>query len=646
MQNQDISSEVDSRLKWYTDAKFGLFIHWGAYTVAGAEASWPIMAPRLSEAMFGTPSTVSEAEYIKLPARFNPIEFDADTWVKTAKDSGMKYIVITSKHHDGFCMFDAPGTDYKITNTPFKRDVCLELAEACKKNDMRLGFYYSPPDMMHPGYRDTSKPMTKNWLGEPKRKEWAEYLDYMESHIVKLLTDYGDVSLLWFDGLCNHAKYETERFHKLIHELSPNTLINDRLGDGYDFVTPEQFIPTKGIPIKSGMPPASNSVESEKFFRTVIRMFKIPVIRGWIKKQMHKYAEGTLELTPVTQESYPEPKRFQPWETCMTIGESWAFNPKESNWKAPGTLVRNLSNVVGHGGNYLLNVGPTDQGIFPKEAKERLDYIGKWIASNSEAVYSNTYTHLNNMPWGTITKKDRDIYLHISDWPQENSITINDFPWKAREVLVLRGDTLSFEQKEGEIKISLPKTAPDSDVSVIKVKIGGNEEAAIEDSTPQPTGKAPKEYIRKSAIVSAVINGVANGLIALFSYRLVSAITAIDSGIDVLITVAIISFLTSWLVVSGTRKDIAGGKVALPMSANANKNTKRPMNSALRALIIMFIMVVGLGGVLNAFIFLAIPNGFSGWGYIVFKTLYTSLCGALSVVVSIKSVLREIRIKK
>ena len=244
--------EASGCLTWYLKAKFGLFIHWGAYAVGGIEASWPIMAPELSEAMFGIKSTITEAEYRVLPERFNPVDFDPDSWVSTAQDAGMQYIIITAKHHDGFCMFDAPGTDYKITNTPYGKDICWELAEACARVGMPLGFYYSPPDMHHPGYRDTGLPAVKNWLGEPGRPEWSGYLDYMESHIRLLLTDYGEVSVLWFDGLVNHAKYDPTRFHQLVHDLSPKTLINDRLGAGYDFITPEQFIPKAGIPVKPG----------------------------------------------------------------------------------------------------------------------------------------------------------------------------------------------------------------------------------------------------------------------------------------------------------------------------------------------------------------------------------------------------------
>ena len=392
MAANDLSAAADPRLSWYLEAKFGMFVHWGAYSVAGAEASWPVMTPAISEAMFGTPSTIDEADYVRLPQAFNPVDFDAESWVSAAKSAGMRYIVVTAKHHDGFCMFDAPGTDYKITKTPFGRDICLELSKACAKMDMRLGFYYSPPDMNHPGYRDTSKPIRKNWLGEPGRPSWSSYLDYMESHIRALLTDYGDVCMIWFDGLCNHAKYDTPRFHRLIRELSPSTLINDRLGGGYDFITPEQFIPRKGIPVRTGKPPAGNGPESEKFFRTIVSMFKIPIVKGIVRRQMAKYADGTMELTPIAVESYPSPERFQPWETCMTLGRSWAYNPNETAWKSPGELVRNLATVAGGGGTYLLNVGPMASGRFPPQALERLAHIGAWMDAYADSIMGTAYT--------------------------------------------------------------------------------------------------------------------------------------------------------------------------------------------------------------------------------------------------------------
>ena len=642
MSTKQENSYNDTRMRWYLDSKFGMFIHWGAYTVAGAEASWPIMAPGLSEAMFVTPSNITEAEYVGLPEKFDPVGFDADEWVKTAQNAGMRYMVITAKHHDGFCMFDAPGTDYKITNTPFARDVCKELADACARHNMKLGFYYSPPDMHHPGYRDISKPSTQNWLGEPNRPEWGSYLDYMESHIRKLLTDYGDVCLLWFDGLCYHDKYDPERFHKLIHELSPETLINDRLGNGYDFVTPEQFIPKEGVPIKTGKPSSGASLETEKFFRTVVTLFKIPLIRGWIKKQMRKYSDGTMELTPVTQERYPEPERFQPWETCMTIGQSWAYNPNEEKWKSSEELIRNLAKVASRGGNYLLNVCPTDRGVFPEQAVRCLSEIGQWMEKNSEAIYSTTYTPLQEAEWGCATRKGSRIYLLVYKEHARDELSIADFPGRVESVSLLDGTALSFELKDGALNIEMPETVPDEDVVTVCVDVSDVTELD-KYLEPELHGKRKRKYITDSMKVSALINGMANGLIALFSYMKAGPVAAADAGIDALITVGIITLLTSWLVVGGTRKDAAAGKIA---GYEVIPDAHKPMPSGIQALLVMIFCVLALGGALNGLIYLVFPNGFSNWGYIVFKTLYTAASGALGVLATIVSVLWEKGIKK
>jgi alpha-L-fucosidase len=457
-------------LAWYQEAKFGLFIHWGAYTVAGAEASWPLMSPELTETMFETTVKLTEKEYVALPARFNPVDFNPDEWVRLAKEAGMRYIVITSKHCDGFCMFNAPGTDYKITNTPFGRDVCLELAQACARSGMRLGFYYSPIDLHHPGYRDTRKPSTTNWTGEPQRKEWGGYLDYMESAIRKLLTDYGDVALIWFDGVANHGKYDPERFHKLIHALSPNTLINDRLGEGYDYITPEQFIPSTGIPVRSGKPLAAMDPNGDKFWRTICTLHRIPLIKGWLRKQGRKFYGGGMELTPIDKEPYPSPEHFQPWETCMTMGKTWAFNPTEKNWKPPAALLRNLIEVASGGGNFLLNVGPTAGGKFPPEAVERLQYIGRWMKIYNQTIYGSTYTSLLGQRWGRATRNGNTIYLHIFDWPADGKLLVDNFPGMARTVSLFAGERLTFSQNGNLLEIAVPATAPDPDIAVLTVE--------------------------------------------------------------------------------------------------------------------------------------------------------------------------------
>ena len=448
-----------ARMDWYQQAKFGLFIHWGAYSVAGAEASWPIMTPELAPVIFHS-KPISEAEYTALPARFNPRSFDPQGWVRMAKQAGMRYIVITAKHHDGFCMFDAPGTEYKITRTPYGKDICAELAEACAAQGMRLGFYYSPPDMHDPGYRDTHRPIPTNWLGEPKRPAWSGYLDVMESHLRHLLTAYGEVSILWFDGLVNHQKYDPPRFHRLIHELSPNTLINDRLGDDYDFITPEQFIPRQGVPVRTGLPPAGNQ-GGEGLFRALPGLIRVPLLGGWLKKQLGKYAEGGLELTKVPQAVNPSPAEFQPWETCMTLGQSWSYNPDEQRWKTPQQLARNLVEVVSRGGNYLLNVGPKPDGTFPAEAVERLESLGQWLDFHGEAIYATHYGPDLAGFAGRVTRTPTCCYLHILDWPATGQLELEPpFETVNEARLLASGEALPFRLANGRLQIDLPPLPP------------------------------------------------------------------------------------------------------------------------------------------------------------------------------------------
>ena len=628
------------RLDWYQEAKFGLFIHWGPYSVAGVEASWPIMAPALSEAMFGTEITITEEEYTKLPAQFNPVDFDPEEWVRLAKEAGMRYIIFTSKHHDGFCMFDAPGTDYKITNTPYGKDICLELAHACARAGMPLGFYYSPPDMHHPGYRDTSKPIIKNWTGQPERMAWREYLDYMESHIRKLLTDYGDVKVMWFDGLTNHGKYQPERFHQLVHELSPDTLINDRLGEGYDFITPEQFIPMNGIPVMSRKPNPSMDPAGDNFFSTINKLSTVPLIGGFIRKEVRKYRDGSNQLTKVYQEPFPPPGRFQPWETCMTMGTTWAYNPRETDWKGPAKLVRNLVDVVSHGGNYLLNVGPEAKGIFPPEAVERLQYIGRWMNKFHPAIYGCTYTPLQDLQWGQATRKADKIYLQLYNWPENGRLHVDSFPGQARGIKLLDGDTVSYTETNAGLEINLPLERPDQDLSVLEVSIDEEEVGWHEYSDPVITTVTPKKYIKDQATASFVINALLNGLLAFFSYRLRGVIPYGEAAVDILITVLIITFFTAWIVVGGARGEVQKGNIG-PLSAN-RWGIGFPKNGALRALLIAGVIVIIFGGLfLDGLIYLLSPNGISGWGYILLKTLYTGTSGALASVFSIISVLRD-----
>ena len=638
MTNTVFPSDSDKGLDWYLKARFGLFIHWGAYAVAGIEASWPIMAPELSEAMFGVKTRISEVDYQTLPDRFNPVDFDPDAWVRTAQNTGMRYIVITAKHHDGFCMFDAPGTDYKITNTPYGKDICRELADACARAEMPLGFYYSPPDMHHPGYRDTSQPAVTNWLGEPERPEWADYLDYMESHIQTLLTDYGEVCILWFDGLVNHAKYDPPRFHQLVHDLSPKTLINDRLGAGYDFITPEQFIPKAGVPVRTGKPPSGDDPGAEGLFRVVNSLIKVPGIRGVIRRQLEKYGEGKLELTKIAQEPYPSQERFQPWETCMTMGKSWAYNPEETEWKTSKQLLHNLVGVASRGGNYLLNVGPTALGTFPLEAVERLDAIGRWMGHYQDAIHGTIYTSLSDLSWGCATRKGDQVYLFVFDWSADGRLEIDPFPGTIRAVKVYNGGDLPHHLHGTRLSIDLPSQAPDPELPILVVEIDSADPGWEDYDQGAVNMTAPQQYLRAQVIANAWINALLNLVIAYFFYRVRDILPVSEVSADIFITVGIISFLVSWIAVWGTRSELGKGKIG-PLSP-AGRKSRLPSNSALRALVIMAACVLGFGGILVGFIALLGIGGFGNWIYIGFKTVYTGACAALAASLAIRSVLR------
>ncbi len=434
--------DLEQARRHFAEYKFGMFIHWGPYSLAGVEASWPIMRPDAER--WGA---ITEAEYRKLPQRFNPVRFDPAAWVGLAKAAGQRYMVITSKHHDGFCMFDSAYTDYKITNTPYGKDILAELAAACRREGMPLGFYYSPPDMNHPGFRDTSRPAAENWSGEPTRPEWFLYLDYMEAQLRELLTRYGDVFVIWFDGLRGQQKYDGRRFETMIRELAPGTLINNRIGVPGDFSTPEQFLPR-------GIPTMSSAAE----------------LKGVDRKQAANPPSGRV----------PRPVEFRPWETCMTINRTWAYNPRDREFKPATQLIRTLVEVASKGGNFLLNVGPTPEGEIQPEFQERLRAIGEWLKVNGEAIYGSTYGPIQTLEFGKTTAKDGAVYLHVFDWPgaeltlpwpEENLRTLGLETGVRRVEALAGGPALPFRLAGGRLSIDARGVARDPHATVLAIRL-------------------------------------------------------------------------------------------------------------------------------------------------------------------------------
>jgi alpha-L-fucosidase len=414
------------RFRRFNEAKFGMFIHWGPYSQASVEASWPIMTPN---AKWG----ISEPEYVGLAKTFNPEKFDAAAYVKLARDAGMRYMVFTSKHHDGFAMYDSMYTDYKITNSPYKRDIAAQFVAAAKADNMPFGFYYSPPDLRHPGYRDTSKLSKDTWHGQPERPEWPLYLAFMELQLKELLTRYGDIFVIWFDGLDRQEKYDGRRFHSLIHDLQPLTLINNRIGLTGDYVTPEQRLP-RAIPTKGAR---VGSVEDKD--------------------------EG-LSIAP------PKPQDFQPWETCMTINDTWAYNKNDLKYKSATELIHGLIDAAAKGGNFLLNIGPGPDGTVQPEFVERLSAMGEWLRVNGESIYGTTYGPIQGLNGVRTTASGNTVYVQVIDWP-DGDLQLPVLARKAIRVRQLGGPSnVGFRQTGQGVAIETKALRPMTHATVFAIE--------------------------------------------------------------------------------------------------------------------------------------------------------------------------------
>jgi alpha-L-fucosidase len=319
----------EKRLEWFREAKYGMFIHWGLYAIPAGEWNGR-RCLGLGEWVMNR-CQVPVKEYEKLAARFDPVKFNADEWVQLAQDAGMKYMVITSKHHDGFAMFKSAASPYNVVDaTPYKKDILKQLADACARHGMRLGFYYSQSQDWHePGGAGNTWDFGPDTAPDGKT-ELKKYEDYLrgkaEPQVKELLTNYGPVALIWFDTPRMMTPERGQRFADLVRTLQPATLIDGRLGTEGDYrSTGDNVIPS----------------------------------------------EASAEA----------------WETPATINDTWGFRRDDTNWKSPGQIAFKLVDIVSKGGNYLLNVGPTAEGVIPQPSAEVLRTVGRWLRVNGEAVY-------------------------------------------------------------------------------------------------------------------------------------------------------------------------------------------------------------------------------------------------------------------
>ncbi|MFH1265107.1 MAG: alpha-L-fucosidase, partial [Planctomycetota bacterium] len=431
---QDIPP-LEKRSEWFRQARFGLFIHWGVYSMIG-RGEW-----------IQDTGKIPLAEYEKLNPGFNPVKYNADEWVALAKQAGQKYLVVTTKHHDGFCMLDSKLTDYDIMSTPLKRDVIKELADACHRQGLHLGFYYSIMDWHHPDYVPR-RPWEKDRSTEGA--DFDRYVKYMRGQVREILTNYGQIDVLWFDGGWERKKPEDlQEFRDIIgmaRKLQPQMLVNDRANIGGDFETPEQFIPATGVMSKEGK----------------------PVL----------------------------------WEACMTMTTGhgsfaptawWGYDKNEKVFKPTEELVHKLIDVVSKGGNFLLNIGPQPDGQIRPEEAERLRGVGRWMDRYGEAIHGTTASPFRLLPFfGRVTQKGNRLFVHVFDWPEDGQLMLPGLKSKVVAAAVMGdpGRAVGHVRSAGgkNVLLKLTGEAPDPVASVIVLELVGTPQVEPVKIEPSPDG--------------------------------------------------------------------------------------------------------------------------------------------------------------
>lgn len=355
------------RMEWYLDARFGMFIHWGLYSIP-ARGEW-----------LRSEEEITKEDYMKYFEEFNPSDYDPKAWARAAKEAGMKYVVLTAKHHDGFCLYDSQYTDFKSTNTKLGRDVVKDFVEAVREEGLKVGLYFTIIDWYHddyPHYGDKFHPMRKNPEFNNEGRNFDNYLTYMHNQIREICTNYGKIDLLWFDFSYDDMrgeKWKATELMSMVRSLQPDVIIDNRLecsGEGLgslaacdptpyhgDFVTPEKMIPPNGIQDVQG-----NDIA---------------------------------------------------WEACVTMNNNWGFCAVDHFFKPASMLIKKLVECVSKGGNMILNVGPDARGNIPEESMEILKGIGDWMKKNGSSIYGCGKTQMPKPDYGRVTGKGNHLYFHL-----------------------------------------------------------------------------------------------------------------------------------------------------------------------------------------------------------------------------------------
>ena len=407
---------------WFDDARLGMFVHWDHASQQGLEVSWPLVG-----GVFALPAahSVSVEQYHSSAATFDPRAWDAKALARLARRAGMGYAVLTTKHHSGYAMWPTKLSDWSIANSPYDGDIVGEFTDAMRAEGLRVGLYFSLSDWHHPDYPAFTEEHKPYAFGAsppmPDPATWERYLAYMFGQITELLTDYGPIDLLWFDGGWERPDWHADELETLIRRLQPGIIINDRLPGKGDYATPEQFVPDDA--------PAGR------------------------------------------------------WETCLTMNRSWGWNPGDTAYKSGRSLVHTICEVAGKGGNLLLNVSPKGDGSLPEEQVERLESIGRWMAANGESVAGTGPGLEPGRFYGPSTRRGHSLYLHLLMRPYA-TVDVRNLPVKrVRSVRELAsGRSLSFRSHAGvfgallpdplgTLTIEVPEDLLDPDATVLVVEL-------------------------------------------------------------------------------------------------------------------------------------------------------------------------------
>ena len=422
--NAETAEQKSKRMEWWTDARFGMFIHWGLYALP-ARHEWVKNNERMTN-----------EQYQKYFEEFNPDLFNPKEWARMAKEAGMKYVVLTAKHHEGFCQFDSKFTDYKSTNTPFGRDVVREYVDALRAEGLKVGFYYSLIDWHHPDYTiDQMHPQRQEsdsaYARLNKNRDMSKYREYLKNQVRELLTNYGEISVIWFDFSFpgkhgkDHNDWGSEDLLKMVRTLQPGIIIDDRLDlkdkdGGWDFESPEQY-----------------------------------KVEKWPERNGKKIA----------------------WETCQTFSGSWGYYRDENTWKSTPQLLELLIESVSKGGNLLLNVGPTARGVFDFRAQDRLKAMGEWMKYNNRSIYNCTEAPAEFVaPANTLltyNPKTNRLYIHLLSYPMGN-LVLKNMGDKVKYIQFLHdASEIKFHAARGEgknnLNLELPVQKPPVEIVVLEV---------------------------------------------------------------------------------------------------------------------------------------------------------------------------------